>query len=218
MFTGLVEDFGVLREIRPVAGGGVRLGIQPGSPITDLAVGESIAVNGVCLTVTAGSASLFQADVSPETLTRSTLGQVRPAQNLNLERALRLGDRLGGHFVSGHVDCQGVMAARSRQGNMEIFRFTLDHPSERFLVEKGSVAVDGISLTVSDLGKGFFEVAVIPHTLARTTLHALKSGAHVNLEMDLLGKYVERLLSGRQPRPPEEDRLGRDFLARHGFL
>ena len=218
MFTGLVEQLGTVYELRPNAGGGSVLGIRWAAPVTDVSVGESIAVNGACLTVTSGTSELFYADASPETLARTNLGALRPGRKVNLERALRVGDRLGGHFVTGHVDCQGELTSRKRQGNMEVFRFSLADASQRLLVIKGSVAVDGISLTVNHVEPGWFEVAIIPHTLRHTTLADMPAGSQVNLEMDLIGKYVERLLAGRDGGEGGPDRMNREFLARHGFL
>ncbi len=165
-----------------------------------LALGESIAVNGVCLTVTARSPRRFTVDVSPETLRRSTLGSVAIGTRMNLERALRLTDRLGGHLVQGHVDGVGRLATIRPQGDWLLYRFTAPAALHRYLVEKGSIAVDGVSLTIFACRAGAFTVALIPHTLARTTLGERKPADRVNLETDVLMKHVAALLRRRGAR------------------
>jgi riboflavin synthase len=217
MFTGLIEDLGTVRQLQTGTESG-RITIATGLPMSEIAVGDSIAVNGVCLTVTSFGGGLFSADVSPESLSRTTLGDLNPGQRVNLERALRLSDRLGGHLVSGHVDGVGLVLERFRDRNA--VRFTLQVPRDlsRYLVEKGSVAVDGISLTVNAVGEDTFDLAVIPLSLAKTTLQDRPVGARVNIETDILGKYVERLLSNKGTRSPETASLGLEFLAKHGFL
>ncbi|MBE0595799.1 MAG: riboflavin synthase [Desulfuromonadales bacterium] len=216
MFTGLIEDLGHLRELRHT-GAGARLTVATALPMAELAIGESIAVNGACLTVTAFGGGTFSADVSPETLERSTLGRLTSGTPVNLERALRLSDRLGGHLVTGHIDAIATVASRVREGNAERFTFRLDPVYLRHLVEKGSVAIDGISLTVNAVAADSFGVAVIPHTLSITTLKLCRPGDQVNIETDLIGKYLERLL---QAAPGGEKRPAVDlqFLAKHGFL
>jgi riboflavin synthase len=217
MFTGLIEDLGTVRQLQTGAENG-RITIATGLPMSEIAVGDSIAVNGVCLTVTSFGGGLFSADVSPESLLRTTLGGLNPGQRVNLERALRLSDRLGGHLVSGHVDGVGTVLERFRDRNAVRFTFQLPRDLSRYLVEKGSVAVDGISLTVNAVGEDTFDVAVIPLSLAKTTLQDRPVGARVNIETDILGKYVERLLSNRGTESPETASLGLEFLAKHGFL
>ena len=216
MFTGLIEDLGTVRELRK-GSDSARLSVVTAIPMDELELGESIAVNGICLTVTSFGGGSFMADVSPETLGRSNLGALLPGSRVNLERALRLGDRLGGHWVSGHVDAVGSLEQAQRDGNA--WRLTVRLPAEvnRYVVEKGSVAVDGISLTVNSVGDETFSVAIIPHTLALTTLKEAKVGARVNIETDILGKYVERLL-GRSPRSESRAPVDLEFLAKHGFL
>jgi riboflavin synthase len=177
-------------------------------------LGESVAVNGVCLTVAAVTSGVFDADVSPETLQRSNLGALTVGDRVNLERALRPVDRLGGHFVLGHVDGTGRVTERGRQGDFEELRFQAPEAVRRYLVEKGSVAVDGVSLTVARCEAEGFRVAVIPHTLERTTLAGCRPGDPVNLEADILGKYVEKLLNREQAGSG----LSMDSLARSGFL
>jgi len=164
----------------------------------DIAHGDSIAVNGVCLTVTGTAAGTFTADVMAETLNRSSLGALEPGSPVNLERSLRVGDRLGGHMVQGHVDGMGTVLSRVRGEHWDVVRIAVPPGLARYLVEKGSVAVDGVSLTVSALGgtpdEPWFEVSLIPTTLAATTLGGLPTGGRVNLEADVIGKYVERML------------------------
>ncbi len=216
MFTGLIEDIGTVREMRKGADG-VRLTVATRIATDTLSLGESIAVNGVCLTVVAFGDGAFAADVSLETLGRTNLGELSVGTFVNLERALRLSDRLGGHLVSGHVDGIALLTARRREGNAVRFTFQVPAQLGRFLVEKGSVAVDGISLTVAEVSDQSFTVAVIPHTLAQTTLQHKDIGARLNIESDIIGKYVERFLrkDGGTAGPSAVDF---EFLAKHGFL
>jgi riboflavin synthase len=198
VFSGIVIATGTVRVIRRV-GEGARAEIACTLPGEALAPGESIAVQGVCLTVAAPSAVGFAADLSAETLARTTLGRARAGRAVNLERAMRLGDRLGGHLVLGHVDgTVPVAAVRSEHGSRTV-RFALPMALRAEVAEKGSVAVDGVSLTVSALGVDYFEVALIPTTLAQTTLAELRPGALANLETDVLAKYVRRALGGSRP-------------------
>lgn len=216
MFTGLIEDLGTLRELRR-EGDVVRLTIATAIPAAELKLGESIAVNGICLTVVAIGGGTFSADVSPETLERSTLGEISPGRMVNLERALRLCDRLGGHLVSGHVDAVATIVEAIRDKNAVRFTFRLPAAVNRYVAEKGSVTIDGISLTVNAVTAETFGVAVIPHTLAMTTLREKQAGARVNVEIDLLSRYVARLLEGGGSAPAGR-RLDLEFLAKHGFL
>ena len=194
MFTGLVEDVGTVAraERRPDA---LVLTVRPGA-IGGLVIGESVAHDGVCLTVTAIADGAYEVLAGAETLARTTLGEVREGGRLNLERALAVGERLGGHMVAGHVDAVGTIARRSDEGANVIYRVTAPAELLRYVVEKGSIAVDGISLTVNRVDAEGFEVAIIPHTLAVTTLGGKSGGARVNLEVDVIGKYVEKLLGG----------------------
>ena len=196
MFTGLIEDVGVLRGRRPLEGG-VRLEIES-ALAGSLEIGDSLATNGVCLTVTARDGGLVCADVSPQTLKVTALGALFPGARVNLERPLRADARLGGHFVQGHVDATGQITAIAQEG--EFYRVGLSFPSElaAYFIPKGSVAVDGISLTVADLRPAGFDVQIIPHTWAHTTLSTAQVGDTVNLECDLIGKYVVRLAALRQ--------------------
>jgi len=204
VFTGIVEELGEVVGIDPV-GSGARIRIRGPLVTTDAARGDSIAINGVCLTVTGTADGEFSADVMGETLARSSLGSLRPGTAVNLERPLRTDSRLGGHIVQGHVDGTGTIAARQSAGSWETVRISVPPQLARYLVEKGSVAVDGISLTISALGEGSagpeFEVSLIPETLERTTLGRKQPGEVVNLEVDMIAKYVERLLAGAMPQP-----------------
>jgi riboflavin synthase len=195
MFTGLVEALGTVRRSHH-DGSGRHLVIAAPSIAAALAVGESVAVNGACLTVVERDAETCRFQAGPETLRRTNLGELAPGDRVNLERSLRLSDRLGGHLVQGHVDGLGHIAERIRQGEWELL--WLDCPAElaRQMVAKGSVAVDGVSLTLVDVTADRFSVALIPHTLANTTLGFKRPGASVNLETDLLAKYVWKWLQG----------------------
>lgn len=216
MFTGLIEVVGSVRQFQQQGEGG-RLVIAARLPGEALVLGESIAVNGACLTVVEISADGFSADVSPETLSCTTLGRLHRGDRVNLERALRLGARLGGHLVSGHVDCLASVVEQHRDGNAVRFTFRLPAEHCRFLVGKGSVAIDGISLTVNQVGNDTFSVAIIPHTLAQTTLAERKVGDRVNIETDLVAKYVQRLFPGARDASGQGS-LTLDFLANHGFV
>jgi riboflavin synthase len=202
MFSGIIEDIGQIRE-RAVGSAGARLVID--SRLTaELGIGESIAVNGVCLTVVERDATAFVTDLSPTTLSVTTLGGLDPGQPVNLERALRVGDRLSGHFVSGHVDAVGHVREAVPDGSSRHLGITAPHRLRPYLVEKGSVTVDGVSLTIVAVAGNTFQVTVIPHTLAVTTLARLAVADPVNLECDLLGKYVHRLLAP-EGEPEEGD-------------
>lgn len=191
MFTGIVEELGSV-----VAVGEGRLRVRGPVVTSDARHGDSIAVNGVCLTVVTAGDGEFIADVMPETLRRSSLGALRPGDRVNLERAARLGDRVGGHLVQGHVDGVSSIVERSAGGEWELTRFALPTDLARFVVEKGSIAVDGVSLTVVSVDADSFTVGLIPTTLTHTTLGANGVGAPVNLEVDVIAKYVERMLGG----------------------
>jgi len=190
VFSGIVEAVGRIRGAAPTAAG-TRLAID--SPFESLALGESVCVSGVCLTVVGISEAGFDADVSPETLRRSKLGQLRAGDAVNLERSLRVGDRLSGHLVFGHVDGIGTLVAAKADGDSLLLRFGAPPSITRYLVEKGSIAVDGVSLTVFDCREDAFSVAVIPHTADVTTIGRLQPGESVNLESDMIARYVEKL-------------------------
>ena len=215
MFTGLIEDIGTLQDIRTGADF-ASLTVATVLPMEEISLGESIAVNGVCLTVTSFGEGLFSADVSPETLRCTSLGQLSRGSRVNLERALRLSDRLGGHLVTGHVDGLARIVERSREGNAWVFRFQVDSSLCSYLVAKGSVTIDGISLTINDVTNESFSLAIIPHTLEMTTLQDRKVGDDVNVETDLIGKYVARFLQNGAVEKSQSVTM--DVLAKHGFL
>lgn len=216
MFTGLIEDLGKVREIVQTADS-YRLTVVTGLPSAELSLGESIAVNGVCLTVVQFGSGYFSADVSPETLKRSSLAGLKAGGRVNLERALRLSDRLGGHLVSGHVDTVATLIGRRQQGNAVRLDVALDEAFRCYVAAKGSICIDGISLTVNELIPDGFSVMIIPHTLAETTLQFCQAGALVNIETDLISKYLERLLAKGSSVAANEP-LSLEFLAKHGFL
>jgi riboflavin synthase len=195
VFTGIVEELGRVRAIHPNEGG-ARVEIDATTVLTDTSIGDSIAVNGCCVTVVELGDGWWAADAVIETLDRTALGALEAEERVNLERPLRFADRVGGHLVQGHVDAVGRIAARAPLADGSS-RFTFSAPPDvlRYVVEKGSVAVDGISLTVTAVDSDTFDVAVIPHTLAVTTLGHKDTGAPVNIEVDLMAKYVERLLT-----------------------
>jgi riboflavin synthase len=214
MFTGLVEGVGQIMELSRMAEG-LKLTVAPPFPASELTLGESVAVAGACLTVVALTPQTFSAEVSPETLARTTFPLKKVRDRVNLERALKLGDRLGGHLVTGHVDGLGVLRER-REGPAHLtLKFELPEPLTRLVIEKGSIAVDGVSLTVNTCQGHTFTVNIIPHTAQKTTLAQLRVGDQVNLETDIIGKYVARLLG---PRGPSTSEVTKEFLARHGFL
>jgi riboflavin synthase len=206
MFTGLVEEVGRVLERAES-----RLVLAADRVLQDSGVGASVAVNGVCLTVVEVDAGRLRFDVGPETLARTALGDLAVGDPVNLERPMRLGGMVGGHLVQGHVDGVGTVAALTRQA--ETARLTIEWPGEALaplLIPQGSVAVDGVSLTVARLNERDFEIMVIPHTLAATTLGGLTPGKRVNLEMDMIGKYVQRILQLRQPPAPARGPDGRE--------
>jgi riboflavin synthase len=217
MFTGIIQGLGTLFEKRP-AGGGMIFGLEADFALIDPEEGESIAVNGACLTARNIKGSRFYVDVSPESLTRTILGRLQTGQRVNLERALRLCDRLGGHLVSGHVDAQGQVEQRRNAGDFTLFTFSLDPGLTKYVIEKGSITINGVSLTVNSCERDRFSVSIIPHTLAITTLGALKQGDRVNIEVDMIGKYVEKLMAEKSAGGGMQSRINPAFLAEHGFL
>jgi riboflavin synthase len=193
MFTGLVADIGVVERIAPQAGG-ARLTLRPASlPVDELVLGESVCCSGACLTVVERGGGRVSFDAVPETLSRTTIGGWRPGTRVNLERALRLSDRLGGHLVAGHVDAVGELLARAPEGQGARLTVALPAAIAPLVAEKGSIAIDGVSLTVAAAGRDRFEVALIPETLARTTLGEARPGARFNLEADVVARHVARL-------------------------
>ncbi len=215
MFTGIIEEVGTVRAVRRGAHASV-LSIGASIVLSDLKVGDSVAVNGVCLTATAREEGGFTADVMHETLNRSSLGTLTAGSPVNLERAMAADGRFGGHIVSGHIDGVGTIAATRRDG-IAVW-YTVEAPPAllRYVVEKGSITVDGISLTVAAVEADRFSVSVIPHTAAITVLGRKGPGDVVNLETDLIGKYVEKLLRPRE-EPPAGPDVTWEFLAENGF-
>jgi riboflavin synthase len=214
MFTGIVEELGRVARVER-RGEAARMAID-GEVAAGAQVGDSIAVNGCCLTATDLADGRFFVDVAPETLRLTTLGTLKPGDRVNLERALRADARLGGHIVSGHVDGVGRITSLREEGNAVIYAFEADESLTRQMIPRGSVAVDGISLTLIEAAAGSFAISVIPHTRAVTTLGSKGVGAAVNLETDLLGKYVLSYLQSL--RGGGEAAVDRAFLAEHGFL
>jgi riboflavin synthase len=198
MFTGIVETMGtVVRVLR--RGGGARLEVKGTVVDGELKIGDSIAVNGACVTVTARVDDTFACDLVPETLARTNLGTLQPGEEVNLELPVRAGDRLDGHIVQGHVDVVGTIRSRRRVGAQEMLEVTVPFELTRYLAPKGSVSVDGVSLTIVDVNKDRFRVAMIPHTMETTTLGKKLQGMAVNVEVDVISKYVERHLAARTP-------------------
>jgi riboflavin synthase len=195
VFTGLIADRGTLTALE-FGGGGAMLTVST-HLAGELGAGDSIAVNGVCLTATEVGPSSFKAEAMSETLERSSLGELEPGAELNLELPLRAGDRLGGHVVQGHIDGTGIVTATREEGFARVIEIETEPRLARYLVEKGSVALDGVSLTISALHEGGFAVALIPETLERTNLGAIEDGARLNIEVDILAKHVERLMEAR---------------------
>lgn len=216
MFTGIVEEVGTVRRV-----GGGTLSIDAEEILTDVRLGDSIAVNGVCLTVTSFDKNHFEADVMPETVRRTSLAELRRGSLVNLERALTLASRLGGHIVSGHIDGVGTVAGLRQEGNALLLTVAAAPALLRGIVEKGSVALDGISLTVAAVTEETFTVSLIPHTREVTNLRAKRTGSRLNIETDIIGKYVEKLMTAKDTGHAEaaEKRGGitPELLARYGF-
>lgn len=212
MFTGIIEEIGRIKAVRH-SGHHVVLEICAGKVLEETRVGDSIATNGVCLTVTAAGNGVFSADVMPETMRRTNLGELQAGDRVNLERALCLNGRLGGHLVSGHIDGTGRIAGRVQDENAVWITVAAAPGILRYVIEKGSVAVDGISLTVAYVDESVFKVSVIPHTQEETTLIGRRIGETVNLENDMMAKYVEKLIGGGKERRG----LSLEFLRENGF-
>ncbi|MBU0993578.1 MAG: riboflavin synthase [Proteobacteria bacterium] len=222
MFTGIIEGLGTIKQIRP-SGQGRRIGVETDFPLDKTKIGDSIAVNGACLTAISLSGHRFEADLSPETLSISTMGKIKVGERVNIERALRFSDRLDGHIVSGHIDGSGRITSRVQASNAILI--TIDAPESltRYMIKKGSVAVDGVSLTINNVGNRNFSVSIIPHTAKLTTVGFKKTGELVNIETDLIGKYVERFIIKDSHQNDAEDKtrkpsIDMQSLARTGFL
>ena len=211
MFTGIIEEMGTVKALRREAGA-ARLTLSAATVLDGTSLGDSICVNGVCLTVVETGKNEFSADVAVETLRVTNLGELRTGAKVNLERALQLSARIGGHLVSGHVDAVGRLREKRDEGNGWRIFFEAPETVLRYVIKKGSIAIDGISLTVADVDRTGFSIAMIPHTAKLTTLGFKASGDSVNLESDIIGKYVERLLSGRA-----EGNVSLELLKKNGF-
>ncbi len=222
MFTGIIEEMGKMKKIQHGTDS-ARLTLEASEVLKDVRLGDSIAVNGICLTVVHFNERFFDVDVMAETLRKTNLEGLKPGDRVNLERALRVGDRLGGHIVSGHIDGVGVITRQKREDIAVLTEIRAPAEVMKYVVKKGSVSIDGISLTVVDCTGDSFQVSLIPHTASLTTLGYKKTGDRVNLEADIIGKYVERLLglnTGEAGTPAVSSRssLTMDYLAENGFL
>lgn len=214
MFTGIVAGTGSILTLQNM-GQEIRLDVEPSFVMDDIHDGESIAINGACLSVEEHWGHKFRAYASRETLAKTNLGALQPGSTVNLERALAMGDRLGGHIVSGHIDCLCTLESITSQGQSLLLRLSFPRQFAPLVVSKGSVALNGISLTVNDCGDDFLEVNVIPDSQRRTNLREWRTGARINMETDILGKYVNHML---RPWNQGNGALGTDFLAMHGFI
>jgi len=221
MFTGIIEGLGTIGAIRP-AGQGKRLTIEADYALDQTKIGDSIAVNGACLTVVKINGSKFEVDLSPETLAASTFDKAKRGDRLNLERAMRLSDRIDGHLVLGHVDGIGVIKQREKLGNAIVVAIAVPEAFARYMIHKGSVAVDGISLTINACEPKSVTVSIIPHTARLTTIGMKQKGAPVNIETDMIAKYVERFTRGESIHNSEKTTaspgIDMAFLAKSGFL
>jgi len=212
MFTGLIEETGTVVKMER-KGEGAIITISHSSALDDLKLGDSISVDGICLTITHIQPPCFRAEASGETVRRTTLGSKKIHQKVNLERALRLNERLGGHLVTGHIDEVGKISSVVPEGTSQKMTFQINRRIAQYLVAKGSVAVDGISLTVNEVSSDYFSINIIPHTIFHTSLETKKVGDEVNIETDIIGKYVEKLIA-REP----DKKVNAQFLSEHGFL
>jgi len=212
MFTGIIEELGKVKSI-PAGTSPKRIEIQAKKVLEDLKVGDSISINGACQTVINVKPASFSVETVEETLKRTNLGELKPDQKVNLERSLRFSDRLSGHILTGHVDCKGRIESITQTGGSWIFEFSLPQTYLTYIVEKGSIGVEGISLTVTDLSKNSFRVSVIPHTFTQTNLGKKKKGDMVNIEVDLIGKFVKRFLETKS----SEEKVTEEFLREKGW-
>jgi riboflavin synthase len=220
MFTGIIEGLGTIRKIRP-QGQGRSMTLDADFDLAGTRIGDSISVSGACLTVVKLDGRCFDVDVSPETLSRTTFGSAGTGDRVNLERALRFSDRIDGHLVSGHIDGIGTVAFRQNKGNATVIAFKVPEAISYYIITKGSVAVDGISLTVNLCETHRFEVGIIPHTAKLTTISFKKVGDLVNIETDMIGKYVERFTAGKRRDKGQKgsgDALDLEFLTKTGFV
>lgn len=218
MFTGIIQSIGTLAELQP-KGGDRALVVNTGKlDMSDVVLGDSIAVNGVCLTVIAMTDSTFTADVSRETLSLTSLGDLSNGSEVNLEKALTLQTRLGGHLVSGHVDGLGEIVSRHNDGRSERFRIQAPDDLAKYIAAKGSITIDGVSLTVNKVDGVFFEINIVPHTIQETIISAYQAGTKVNLEVDVIARYLERLIQGETlGNNANGSSISEAFLAENGF-
>lgn len=212
MFTGIIEEVGKIKQVNPTS-----LEIEAKTVLEDTKIGDSISVNGVCLTVINKNNDSFTADVMPETLRRSSLGDLKRGSHINLERAMPANGRFGGHIVSGHIDGTGTVSAINKEGNAHLIKIKAGPDLLKYIVSKGSIAIDGISLTVADVTDSDFTVSIIPHTGSETTLLNKQIGEQVNLENDVLSKYVEKLLNFPKTTKSKNEDITLDFLRSNGF-
>lgn len=212
MFTGIIAAIGKIDVVQPKGGDLSLIVATQQLTLSDVALGDSIAINGVCLTVVNINSSTLTFDVSRESLDRTSLGNVKAGSEVNLEKALAVGERLGGHFVSGHVDGLGCVLSMKESARSVQFRFEMPADLGRYIAEKGSICIDGVSLTVNNVGEQWFEVNIIPHTMQETIMSSYAVGTKVNLEVDLIARYLERLL------PETNSTITRDTLVKHGFI
>jgi riboflavin synthase len=220
MFTGIIEGLGTISAIRP-AGQGKRFTIEADFALDQTKLGDSIAVNGACLTVVKIGGKQFETDLSPETLSTSTFDKARRGDRLNLERAMRLSDRIDGHLVSGHIDGIGVIQQHEKLGNAIVMKISVPEALARYMIRKGSVAIDGISLTVNACDASSFTVSIIPHTAGMTTIGIRQKGDAVNIETDMIGKYVERFTAGADQggqQTAASSGVDMQLLAKSGYL
>ena len=221
MFTGIIEGLGSISGITS-SGVGRRLAVESDYQLEKTRIGDSISVSGACLTVVKLDQKRFEVDISPETLARTTFARARIGDRVNLERAMRLSDRIDGHLVSGHIDGMGIIRHRENVANAIIVKIGVSAALTRYMIPKGSVAVDGISLTINSVEKEEFAVSIIPHTAKMTTIGIKRIGDAVNIETDMIGKYVERFLGGevspQSENAPEKSGIDMDFLTKTGFI
>lgn len=221
MFTGIIESFGTIKQIK-ASGEGKVLTIGCDLDLIDTRIGDSIAVNGACLTAVSLEKNGFSVDMAPETVSRTTFKQASPGTRVNIERALKLSDRIDGHLVSGHIDGTGVISSVAARSNAVIVTVDVEPSLAADMIEKGSVAIDGISLTINHCSSGAFEVSIIPHTAQITTIGLKKPGDSVNIETDMIGKYVKKILMGNVSKNDAlsggKKDISMELLAKNGFL
>ena len=217
MFTGIIEEIGTIQSVKR-SQSSLTLEIAGTVIFDDLRIGDSVAVNGVCLTATTIGAERFTADVMPESVKMTTLLNLSTGSKVNLERAMSANGRLGGHVVAGHVDGQGKIIGKDHVGNSIVFRIATDDAILHYVIYKGSITVDGASLTVSKVGTGWFEISIIPHTIGNTILQYATIGTTVNLETDIFGRYIEHFMKGPQELPTKGGKVTMDTLLNNGFL